>query len=124
MVCVMLSGATEVRLGCNVQDGSFIRLAVGVGCQLRAQLELSDREPGSPPYSLSICLVSIAWWLSSKKKKIEASSLKAWAERSQNSFLLHSIDQSSPRMCLDSKGGKINHNSQWIKGTNIQRRRK
>lgn len=48
---------------------------------------------------------------------IEASSFKAWAEWSQNVVLLCSAYQSSPRLFLELKEGKINSTSQGEKGT-------
>ena len=89
----------------------------GSWCWLSAgSSAVAVRGPGSPPYSLSMWLVCTVWQLSSKRKEIEASSLKAWAEGSQNIFLLRSVHQSSPRFFLDLKEGKITSTAQWKKG--------
>ena len=74
------------------------------------------RGPGSPSYSFSTWLIYTIWQLNSKSG-IEASSLKAWAEWSQNVVLLCSAHQSSPRLFLELKEGKINSTSQGEKGT-------
>lgn len=113
----MLSGAAEVTLGWNVQHGLFTGLAVGAGCQLEAQLELSDRGPGFSfiqPLHV-VCFYSLAAQF--QEEEIEGFSLKAWAGRSQNVFLLHSIYQRSPTVFLDSKEGERNATSQWKKDT-------